>query len=421
MALKLSNIENVFAKAGDMITTVKGLRDKVGEGNKEMTLVDSAISTDIDSVDTLNSYLQSLQADASPAVMMALQSQLYVLKYIKSPTMTLMAVDNILACLYKSLNQASGEKEKEMLRETFTSLLQSFIFVAEARLQYEIDTNKEESIRLLADAGDMLMSSVTATATMIVPVVAGAKVGKVLPKMVNVLASNTEQKGFLGRLILAKGKKALIEEKKLEFDKTLNYIFDTLGKYAELIGRSIQMHGMLSRYAEGMIERFASTQYEKVSKQIGEEEGGRLGALVDTSMKLVSASDNATGLKLLFKAVADITKPESHVDYNTIMGIKRTLQSEYKGYQMQIERIDDEIFEVKTEMDNLSIIQFSKKKNLQEQIDKLILRKQKIENIAVKCNQKLMMVDDVIGPVNMEVEQYALKLKETVAKFEFKV
>ena len=96
MALKLSNIENVFAKAGDMITTVKGLRDKVGEGNKEMTLVDSAISTDIDSVDTLNSYLQSLQADASPAVMMALQSQLYVLKYIKSPTMTLMAVDNIL-------------------------------------------------------------------------------------------------------------------------------------------------------------------------------------------------------------------------------------------------------------------------------------------------------------------------------------
>ena len=70
----------------------------------------------IDSVDSLGGYLQSLQPEASPAVMMALQSQLQVLKYVQSPTMTLMAVDNIMVCLHKALKLAEDEIKKEALK-----------------------------------------------------------------------------------------------------------------------------------------------------------------------------------------------------------------------------------------------------------------------------------------------------------------
>ena len=187
----------------------------------------------IDNVDSLSDYLQKLEPEASPSVMMALQSQMQVLKVVQSPTMTLMALDNILVCLYKALKNAESEEERASLREVFTSLLQSFIFVSEARLKYEIESNREESVRLLADAGDMLMSTVEATAMMVtMPAVKGAQMvakgatmatsaKKALPVMANVLASSSVQKSFLGRLVMAKGKKAIIEEKKQEFDKTL--------------------------------------------------------------------------------------------------------------------------------------------------------------------------------------------------------
>jgi hypothetical protein len=50
----------------------------------------------IDSIESLGDYLQGLQEGASPAIVMALQSQLQLLKHVKSPTMSLMAIDNII-------------------------------------------------------------------------------------------------------------------------------------------------------------------------------------------------------------------------------------------------------------------------------------------------------------------------------------
>lgn len=270
---KKVDLTKVVDMASNVINTTKSKKESntlnISESKEQV----------IDSVDSLNLFLKSLQPEASPSVMMALQSQLYVLKFVQSPTMALMTVDNILVCLYKALKSADSNEEKTVLRETFCSLLQSFIFLIEARLRYEIDSNRDESVRLLADAGDMLMSSVSSTASLVVPIAAGIKMGNALPKMVNVLASNTEQNGFLGRLIMAKGKKAQIEEKKQEFDKTLCYIFETLDNYSELIGPSIQLHGMLKRYADGLVERYTREQYALVAKQINEKEAGKLEAL----------------------------------------------------------------------------------------------------------------------------------------------
>ena len=243
-----------LSKAVDVVSKVKtSVADAECVSKEKTELV-------IDSVDSLSRYLSALQSEASPSVMMALQSQLQILKYVQSPTMTLMAIDNIMVCLHKGLKNAKDNAEKEQLKESFVSLLQSFIFVTEARLRYEVETDKKESMQLLTDAGDMLMSCVSSTVMMVVPVAAGVKLGNALPKMMNVLASSGEQKSFLGRLIAVKGKKALIEEKKQEFHKTLNYIFDTLGNYADLIGPSIQLHGMLKRYADGLVEQYSTSR-----------------------------------------------------------------------------------------------------------------------------------------------------------------
>ncbi len=421
--LDLSKATNVVSSVTNTISqTVDKLRtsdSKTEEG--ELT---------IDSVDSLSGYLQSLQADASPCVMMALQSQLQVLKYVQSPSMMLMAVDNIMLCLHKALKSAEDETTKDNLKETFTTLIQSFIFAVEAKLRYEIDSAREESIQLLAEAGDLLMSSVTSTAMMVVPVAAGQKIGHVLPKMVNVFAQNAEQKSFLGRLIMVKGKKALIEEKKAEFDKTLNYIFETLDNYSAMIGPSIQLHGMLKRYADVLVERYTIEQYDSVAKQINDNDASRLGSYVSSIEKDVKTivepkgllnklSMISAGANILFKTLDQVTKSHTKLNYESVRNIKRSLQSDLEGFEAQLAKYDADIAKLNDEIKSLSIVKHGRKVELQKKIDSINVERDKMNQTILDCKQRINYVTDIIEPINEKVEQYSSNLYRIVNKFEF--
>ena len=424
MALKFTNIlKNIdLSKVTDVTSSItESIQNKIEHIQSHSPADSGSDESVIDSIDSLNGYLQQLQPEASPSVVMALQSQLQVLKYVQSPTMTLMVVDNIMVCLHKALKLAENDSVKELLKETFTTLLQSFIFAIEARLRYEVDSNREESIRLLSDAGDLLMSSVSSVATMVVPVAASAKVGRNLPKMVNVLASNVEQKSFLGRLIMAKGKKALVEEKLQEFDKTLNFIFETLDTYHELVGPSIQLHGMLKRYADGLIERYSNVKYESVAKQINSKEVSKLEAFMDTASDALSQTNEIEGFKMLFKAVTQITKTPSTLDYDTVRNIKRSLQSELNGYDGQINQLNNEISKLEAELNSLSLLQFGRKSEFQAQIKQLQLQINAIEAIKVECQNKINTVGDIIDPITNDIEQYSTNLYRIVEKYRYNI
>ena len=318
MALKLNDAFGLLKNKGvdkvmEKVTSVTNAIMHTGHDVQQRNDAQESLPT-IDSVDTLNGYLNSLQSDASPAVMMALQSQIQVLKYVQSPTMMLMAVDNLMHCLYNALKAAEDKLQVDTLRENFASLLQSFIFVTEARLRYEIDSSRDEAVRLLADAGDMLVSSVRATAMLAVPIAAGVKMGNAMPRIVNMFASQNAQRSFFGNLIMAKGKKAIIEEKRAEFDKTLNYIFDTLDDYAELVGPSILLHGMLKRYADGLVERYSASQYASVEKMINEGEVKTLEGLINHENAYSPSKREAWGVKMIFSTLTQTTKTPTTLD-----------------------------------------------------------------------------------------------------------
>lgn len=374
----------------------------------------------IDSIDSLGDYLQGLQEGASPAILMALQSQLQLLKHVKSPTMSMMAIDNIMVCLYKSLKSAENTQLKEELREIFASLLQSFIFVLESQLKYEIDSNKEESVRLLAEAGDMLMSSVSAVGSIAIPAAAaakGVKIGAALPKMVNVLASSNEQGSFLSRLILVRGRKDIIEEKKREFDRTLNFIFETLDKYATLIGPSIVLHGMLNRYAHGLIERYSMEQYKSVSKSISDVESERLDSLVVKNDAPTTSSVNP--FTMLFSQLSQNTDTQERYNYESMLSIRRTLQSDLKNKESKLEKIAAEITELEEAISKCSILQLSKKKNLQVELETLNKKYNRALSNVEEVNERIRFVADIIEPIDKKIEDYRTKLYKTVEKFEF--
>ena len=413
--LKNVDISKTIDSISDIASSIIGTSESKEDNSKDSKNEDKQT---IDSVESLDNYLQGLQEGASPAVLMALQSQLHLLKHVKSPTMSMMAIDNIMVCLYKSLKAAESKQAKEELREVFASLLQSFIFVSEAQLKYEVDSNKEESVRLLAEAGDMLMSSVSAVSSIAIPAVAGVKVGKALPKMVNILASNSAQGSFFSRLILVKGRKDIIEEKKREFDKTLNFIFETLDKYAELIGPSILLYGMLNRYAHGLVERYSMEQYKSVSKSISNVESERLDFLVVKNDTPTSSSPNP--FSMLFSSLAQNTDTQERYNYESMLSIKRTLQSDLKNKESRLEKINNEKTAVEEEINSCNILQIGKKKTLQSELDEINTRYITTLSDVEEINDRIRFVADIIDPIDQKIEDYRTKLYGTVEKFEFK-
>jgi hypothetical protein len=237
--------------------------------------------------------------------------------------------------------------------------------------------------------------------------------------MANVLASSSVQKSFLGRLVMAKGKKAIIEEKKQEFDKTLNYIFEALDKYSELVGPSIQLHGMLKRYADGLVERFSIAQYALVEKLVNEGESGQLDSFLDSAEEVVKTRNVVGAARLLLQGVSQVVKSTTKYDYESVRNMKRALLSEMKNYENELVSLEESIRKLNTEMLELSRLQFSRRGALQQQIDAHKARKKVVDKSILELTKRITIVGDIIDPVNERVEQYAANLYRIVGKFEY--
>ena len=377
----------------------------------------------INTLEQMTDWVRQLQTEASGPALQALQSQLQVLRYVESPSMTSMALDNILVALHKSLKEAEEPRQRELLQETFASLLQSFVFMSEARLQHEIDTNQKQTIQLLSEAGDFLANSVLQVTTLVATggasaVAKGAStVARVMPVVNNVMAATGVQKSFLGRLISAKGKKAEIEFRKTNFYKSIEYMFDTLDRYAELIGRSIQLHGMLKRYADQLIDRFSHNEIEAVQKTISEQEVAELETL--TGKVKDKESFLVAGFKMLAEGVKQATQKEEKLTFDKVQGMQRQLQSKVDEATTHIAYYEKEIRERETEIEGLGMLQMGRKKKLREEIDTLRQQIQQAEIAQLNAQNRLHTVEVIVRPVVERVDAYRQRLYQTVEKFAY--
>ena len=247
----LSGISNAI----NSVTEIIGERKSGESENKTVAenAGDSSVKI-IDTVDKLEEWIVATQTEASKPAALVLQQQMQVLKYVESPAMSGMVIDNIIVCLYKALELAETEVEKEAIRGSVAALLQSVLFMSEARLQYDIKKNKEEAIEMISSAGNLISDSVSAVASMLTPV-PGAKTKAMVPVVKNILSSQAIQGGFFAHLLSAKKKQELIDEKIKEHNTMLENLFTTFDRYFDLIGPSIQIHGVLSRYIKQLTEQ----------------------------------------------------------------------------------------------------------------------------------------------------------------------
>ena len=416
---KVDKIIGAASAIGGLISSTKKTDNNKEKADVTCVNVASA-STEltVSPMQDMRSMLSDIQVNASRPVAMALKSQIEILSFVQSPTMPRMVIDNIMSYMNNALKTCEEKGQREILQESFVDLLQCFVYIMEACLRYEISQNKEVSVKLLTAAGDLLVDSVSTVVKMAVTD------GNVF-KIENVLVSNYEHESFFGRLVPVSGNSKM-SEKVQEFYKTLEYLYGILDKYAEVIGVSIPLHGMLKRYADDMVEKYTMAQYDSIMKQIKAQEAKdketnkdeadildkgmeMIGALAFDQTKLISI-----GAGLVSNAINKGVKSPAESEQESVQDIKRNLQSQLKEYENQLAKYDADIASMNDELKSLSIFRKGRKDELEIDIEMAKMKREPVANSLASCNKKLNIITDILE----QVEKYSSNIYRIVDKFE---
>lgn len=376
----------------------------------------------IDTIDKLEEWIAVTQTEASKPAALVLQQQLQVLKYVQSPAMSGMVIDNIIVCLYKSLELAETDADKEAIRGSVASLLQSVLFMAEARLQYDVKNNKEEAVEMISSAGNLISDSVAAVASMLTPV-PGAKTRVMVPVVKNILSSQAIQGGFFAHLLSAKKKQEIIDEKIKEHNTMLENLFATFDRYYDLIGPSIQIHGVLSRYIKQLTEQFRETQYKEIESYTTQFTR-QINSMMDEVSTSVKASLGnsmyervAKGVIGAVAAIANANKKPETLDFNEIKHLSSTLHSRYDALEDKLNLAQKEIEAKEQGLKDAGIFQRSLKSDLAKKIEQLKKEVNKIEKELIDLKEKRQIVDNIIEPVSHKIEEYSANLSRIAERY----
>ncbi len=407
----LNNI-NMIKDLADKATSVSSLltgnsseKDKDNMPALPDKIVENGVTT-INTLDGMSSYLQEMQGtQCSPSAMQALQSQIQVLNFVKSPALTGMAVDTMVMCLYKAIQSAVNDSERDAVRESFALMIQSFMFFNEAQLQYEINSNKEEGIQLLSQAGDILSKSVVSVASLVATGGAtAASVGNVVVK--NVFAKQNGQQNFFGKLISFIGDKKRVEEKKKQHFDTLKNTFTIFDRYAEMIGPSIVLHGMLERYGEKLVELFEEDKYKYLLVSIGKT--------LDIDNVVNNFFDDP--LNSLQK------KKKTLTGYDYIIFLRNKSLERVNEAECEFKKTKLELESTQKEYENTSSIRFQLRNDLKEKINRLESDVEHDEEDLQTAKKELAQADLAVEKATAlkpEIDAYAAKVTSIVEKFAF--
>lgn len=381
----------------------------------------------ISTIDGMKTWLTNLGQDTTPALMQTLQMQLQVLKHVQSPSMTGMALDNMILCLNKAVNTAQNDIELANIREAFASMLQNYFFMQEANMRCVQLRNKEEGYQLLTQAGEMLSNAVTKTAAAL----SGNVLDMTTTVVHNIFESEAVQKGYIKNLFKWIGDKSQLKAKEKEFNQTLEMLFDTLDLHAALLGPSILIKGMLARYRKTILEYH---QNEKLQMYIDRGHKIDTQKLSDLSSGITSSTLAIIGpnklaavpgvlksLNSIAGLVADkINSNKTGLDIKAYCTLQDALEVECNKLQEELSKMEGEITSLKQQHKELGMLQFAEKKELQQKIDLKVEEKDAVYNALKTTKEKLAEMKQLFPDayaIKVELDQLEEKLMAVENKF----
>ena len=372
----------------------------------------------INTLSDINNWFDSLSGltPVSFSASQALQSQMQILKYIQSPTLTGMAIDGILAALIKALKNAKDEVERENVRDAYCGILQCFMFFSEAKFRYEIDQDKKESYQLLASAGEMLGQSVFNVATLAFPAAAVVKNVRIN----NVFGSVSQQKSVFSKLASFFGKKAEIEEKKKIYLQTLNVLFDTFRQYASVIGPSVLINGMLKRYIPQLAQAYKKEKLKTLKGDILQLKSREIeSSFFSLDDNCIISSLSSTVLSTIHNIGSAVSKA-AVFDFDYVEGLERRFKQEEEEKEESIRKEQDKIETATAQLSELSLLQIGKKKELKNIIEEAKARLESLNkelDVSRKHVKKSSQLASDARKIKEEVEEYENDLQDVADLF----
>ena len=382
----------------------------------------------ISTIDGMKTWLTNLGQNTTPALMQTLQMQLQVLKQVQSPSMTGMALDNMMLCMSKAVNTATNDSELANIREAVASMIQNYFFMQEANLRCAQLKNKKEGYKLLTQSGEMLSNAVIKTASALT----GGTIDMATTVVRNIFEAEAVQQGYIKNLVAWIGDKKQLKEKEKEFNQTLEMLFETFDLHATLIGPSILIKGMLSRYRKTILEY---RENEKLQMYI--DRGYKIDVtklskitsdLQSTATAIVRKNPiNAlSGITMVLGGVAGLVVDKINSNNKTELDIKAyctlqdALEVECNKLQEELSKMEGEITSLKQQHKELGMLQFAEKKELQQKIDLKVEEKDAVYNALKTTKEKLAEMKQLFPDayaVNTELNQLEEKLIAIENKF----
>lgn len=125
------------------------------QGQKVRKLMKQPVA--IESKEAMEKWLSALAPAVPQGIGELIRTQQEVLNNVFTSSLGSMAIDNMLFAMQKALQYATTEQEVTIIRDNFCMMLQNFIFMNEAKLEYAIDQNRMAAIDLLGRAGGKMM------------------------------------------------------------------------------------------------------------------------------------------------------------------------------------------------------------------------------------------------------------------------
>ena len=226
----------------------------------------------INSLEEMESFLTDLQATASDSLAAALSAQLQVIRYVNSPELVCTTIDTLLQNLKKAKEYAATPKERDLVMERGTLMVQNYVFFLKAKLNYAIEDNKEEGHRLFTEAGVQLTKCVAvvalaaatggvsatvgavATEGLIANAGAVAKGGVKIAIAKNLFENREQNAGLISRLSNWWNKEKNNEKKRKDFYKGLHSLINKLHKKKDIVGQSDIIAGLIENYTEELAD-----------------------------------------------------------------------------------------------------------------------------------------------------------------------
>lgn len=226
----------------------------------ESTQNNRDIQRDIKTIEDMANYLEELSQQANESVGAALQAQLQVIRYIQSPKLYDSSFDLFFKNIKNALKYADSPRMQTVIQERAAIMIQNYVFFMNAKLQFEVEVNRDEYRELMEESCKMLAESTAEVAAIAIP---GGTVTKTALKAALAKASvkMLTSKDDKGDNLFVKihrwwTKDTRTKEKQGEFLQTMDTLTAKLYKHRGIIGKSDLIAGVIDRYSLDMAQYF---------------------------------------------------------------------------------------------------------------------------------------------------------------------